>query len=260
MLPALPSVNFSSIFSSGMPCSPSSILFKSQTARVSMFRNLTSFMAGRFFLRPELLRNLANWRITSLPTIPVPMTATATVSSESVKPSCAARKARARSVRSTTAEILRSEEPCAIATMFTFALPRALKKRPEIPAQFFIPSPMTAIMLSPFLMIALVSLFRAISSSKALWTACKASSPSFSATATEIECSEEPCEVSITLTPAFDRASIKRFATPCVPKKDAPEIVTRLIFSMDVMALTGISASMGSSTWSSHLKKSSPRP
>mmetsp|Transcript_3956 Transcript_3956/g.10683 ORF Transcript_3956/g.10683 Transcript_3956/m.10683 type:complete len:211 (+) Transcript_3956:917-1549(+) len=146
-------------FSRGRPCSARTILPTSQIARTSMLSLLTSCIAGSPMSRPaapvlldsgvpRLPWNLASWRSNSVPTFPVPMMPTAMVVSDSVKPSWAARSARPSSSRSTTAEMLRSEEPCAMAMTFTLARPRALKKLPPTPVRFFMPSPMTARMLT----------------------------------------------------------------------------------------------------------------
>ena len=59
--------------------------------------------------------------------------------------------------------------------------------------------------------------FLAISSWKPTSTAARAREPSVSATATEIECSEDPCEVRITFTPTLASASMNLSATPWVP-------------------------------------------
>mmetsp|Transcript_17290 Transcript_17290/g.51885 ORF Transcript_17290/g.51885 Transcript_17290/m.51885 type:complete len:346 (-) Transcript_17290:1232-2269(-) len=245
----------------GRPWSAMIILFVSKIARTSMLSLFTSAIAGSAVLRSMRLPwNLASWRISSEPTFPVPMMPTAMVVSESVKPSWAARRARPSSSRSTTAEMLRSEEPCAMAMTFTLARPRALKKLPATPPRFFMPSPMTARMLTLSRLVTRISESRLSSTPKACSTPARALSAWLSSTATVIECSEEPCDVRMTFTPALPRASIILRATPGVPRKDAPASVTSATFSMEVMAVTGICGLTSSGAWSSQRNCSSPRP
>mmetsp|Transcript_44227 Transcript_44227/g.59960 ORF Transcript_44227/g.59960 Transcript_44227/m.59960 type:complete len:263 (-) Transcript_44227:45-833(-) len=225
-----------------------------------MFSLWMSAIAGSWPSRLALPWNLASWRTSSEPTAPLPMMPTASVMSESVKPSWAARRARESSSRSTTAEILRSDEPCAIAMMLTWARPRDWKNLPQTPVRFFMPSPMTARMLTFLRAVTRISESRESSIAKACFTDSSAPCASFSSTATVIECSDEPWEVRMTFTLALPRASIIRRATPGVPRKDAPASVTSATFSMEVMAVTGIRESGSSSAWSSHLSHSSPRP
>mmetsp|Transcript_71675 Transcript_71675/g.213935 ORF Transcript_71675/g.213935 Transcript_71675/m.213935 type:complete len:322 (-) Transcript_71675:1041-2006(-) len=247
------------IASKGTPLSERSMLLTSQMARTSMCSRFTSAMAGSFVLRSPESWKFRIWRISSVPTFPLPMMPTAIVMSESVKPSCAARSALDRSSWGTTAEMLRSEEPWAMAITLTFALPMELKKRPLMPGRHFMPSPMTARMLVPPREVTRHSWLFAMSSAKACSTARTATFRSFSSTAVVMECSEDPCEARITLTPALPRASIIFLATPGVPRNEAPAMVTSAIFSMEVMAFTGKSSS-SSSSWSGHRRNSSPRP
>mmetsp|Transcript_103270 Transcript_103270/g.301264 ORF Transcript_103270/g.301264 Transcript_103270/m.301264 type:complete len:328 (+) Transcript_103270:921-1904(+) len=244
----------------GTPLSERSILLTSQMARTSMCSRLTSDMAGSLGLRSPALWNCANWRRSSVPTLPLPMIPTATVMSESVKPACAERSARERSAWGTTAEMLRSEEPWAMAMMLTLALPKELKNWPLMPVRLFMPSPTTATILQPARELTRHSWLLASSSAKACSTLCIATPRSFSSTATVMECSEEPWEARMTFTPVLPRASIIFLATPGVPRKDAPEMVRRATFSMDVIAFTGNTSSSSSSSWSGHRSQSSPRP
>mmetsp|Transcript_40646 Transcript_40646/g.116050 ORF Transcript_40646/g.116050 Transcript_40646/m.116050 type:complete len:360 (+) Transcript_40646:959-2038(+) len=250
----------SQMTSSGRPRSASSIIRSSQMARTSMFRRFESTRAGRFRLRSPLFVKLEIWRISSVPTWPEPMMPMAIVMSESVKPAWDARSARERSSRDTTAEMLRSEEPCAMATMLTFARPSELKKRPLMPVRRFMFSPMTARMLTPPREAARISSSCESSRAKACRTEARAGCSSRSSTATVMECSEEPWDVRITLTPALHSASIILRPTPGVPRKDAPLSVTSATFSMEVMAFTGKSSSSSSSVWSGQRSQSSPRP
>mmetsp|Transcript_90225 Transcript_90225/g.291977 ORF Transcript_90225/g.291977 Transcript_90225/m.291977 type:complete len:319 (+) Transcript_90225:867-1823(+) len=245
--------------SRGNPRSASTIFFSSQKARTSMFRPLISLRAGRSTLRFTFFWKSLSCFSSSVPTLPLPMMPTATVMSESVKPAWAARRARERSSRATTVEMLRSEEPCAMAMTFTLALPRELRKRPPMPGRLFMPSPMTARMLTPGLEVTRISESRASSRAKACSTLSTAGCMSRSSTATVMECSEEPWEVRMTFTPQVQRASIMRRATPGVPRKLAPARVTSATFSMEVSAFTGKSPS-SSSSWSGQRKQSSPRP
>mmetsp|Transcript_117876 Transcript_117876/g.328343 ORF Transcript_117876/g.328343 Transcript_117876/m.328343 type:complete len:357 (+) Transcript_117876:884-1954(+) len=250
----------SQMTSRGAPRSAKSMRFISQTARTSMFKRFTSIMAGMLRLRlPERL-NWASCCMSCVPTLPLPMIPTAIVMSESVKPAWAARSPRDRSSREMTADMLRSDEPCAMAITLTWALPNELKKRPPMPGLLFMPSPMTAMMLTWLFVNTRISGSLANSNAKACLMLLRAGASSFSSTATVIECSEEPWEVRITLTPAVPRASIILLATPGVPRKEAPARVTRHTFSMDVIAFTGKFSSSSSSSWSGHRRKSSPRP
>mmetsp|Transcript_40584 Transcript_40584/g.122585 ORF Transcript_40584/g.122585 Transcript_40584/m.122585 type:complete len:300 (-) Transcript_40584:1120-2019(-) len=249
--------------SGGTPCSANNILPLLAKARTSMCKWFTSFIARKFLPRPDESSKLAicfnKCAITRL--FPGhPMIPTATVVSESVKPACAARRARERSSRGTTAEMFRSEEPCAMAMTFTCARPSALKKRPLMFGRFFMPSPMAARMLQPGTVVTRISESVLSSTAKACSTLAAATGASPSSTATVIECSDEPWDVKITLTPVLARASIILRATPWVPRKDAPESVTNATFSIDVMALTGGLSSLSSSSWSSQRSQSSPRP
>mmetsp|Transcript_37596 Transcript_37596/g.82497 ORF Transcript_37596/g.82497 Transcript_37596/m.82497 type:complete len:314 (-) Transcript_37596:1338-2279(-) len=245
----------------GSPLSARIILLISEIARTWISRRLTSAIAGVDQTRSSEFWNEASCLISSVPTMPVPMMPTEMDMSERVKPACAAERARERSTRGTTAEMLRSEEPWAIAMMLTLARPRALKKRPLMLGRFRMPSPITATMLTLRIKDTFVSSFRAISNSNACRTPSSALSSSRSSTATVMECSEEPWEVRITFTPTFPSASIIRFATPGVPRKDAPERVTSPIFSIDVMPFTGMPPSSSLSvSWSAHCVCSEPRP
>mmetsp|Transcript_87832 Transcript_87832/g.273002 ORF Transcript_87832/g.273002 Transcript_87832/m.273002 type:complete len:320 (-) Transcript_87832:184-1143(-) len=246
--------------SSGTPLSARTMLLASQMQRTSMCSPLTSAKHGSFLLpAPELL-NCSIVRRSSVPTFPVPMMPTAMVMSESVKPAWAARRPRERSSWGMTAEMLRSEDPWAMAITLTFDLPMALKKRALMPGRHFMPSPITAMMLVPVREFTRHSWLLASSSAKACSTLFTAMDVSFSSTATVMECSEEPCEARITFTPELPSASIIFLATPGVPRKDAPATVTRPTFSMDVMAFTGKVSSSSSSPWSGHRSHSSPRP
>mmetsp|Transcript_122107 Transcript_122107/g.352980 ORF Transcript_122107/g.352980 Transcript_122107/m.352980 type:complete len:273 (+) Transcript_122107:943-1761(+) len=232
-------------FPNGTPCSASNILCSSHTARSSMRKRVTAAMAGTLLSRLPAA-NCESCFMSCVPTRPLPTMPTAMVMSESVNPACAARSALDKSSRGTTAEMLRSEEPCAMPMTFTDARPRALKKRPLMFGRFFMPSPMTAKMLQPLRCVIRISGSFASSSANISFTPASAASPWPSSTATVMECSEDPCDVRMTLTPLWAKASIIRLATPCVPKNDAPESVTTETFSMEVIAFTGRSLSVTS--------------
>mmetsp|Transcript_17866 Transcript_17866/g.37924 ORF Transcript_17866/g.37924 Transcript_17866/m.37924 type:complete len:233 (+) Transcript_17866:1221-1919(+) len=231
-------------------------------ARTSIVSPFNSFMAGKLFELPfSALLNLFSCFNNAAPTWLLPRMPTAMVMSERVKPSCAARSARDRSARGTTAEMFRSDAPWAMATTLTFALPKAVKKAPLMPGVSFMPSPMTARMLISLRDVARISSSLANSMAKASLTLLRPGISSFSSTATVMECSEEPWEVRITFTPARPRASIILRATPGVPRKEAPDKVTSATFSMDVMAFTGmLPSSSTKSSWSGQRSRASPRP
>ncbi len=117
----------------------------------------------------------------------------------------------------TTAEIERSEEPCAIATILMFAWARAEKKRAAIPLACFMPSPTTEIMdKSRITSIGSRSLaFNSCSNSFS--NACFATSTDLAGTQKLILYSEEDCVIKITETPAFDMAEKTRDAIPTIP-------------------------------------------
>mmetsp|Transcript_16106 Transcript_16106/g.31520 ORF Transcript_16106/g.31520 Transcript_16106/m.31520 type:complete len:294 (+) Transcript_16106:1073-1954(+) len=227
----------------GMPFSDKSIVLLSQTARSSTCSRRAACDAGELFFILSPLLKFPSCFMSSHPTAPVPMIPTANVMSDSVNEEWVARSARESSSRATTTEMLRSELPCAMAITLTFARPSAFRKRPEMPGWHFMPSPITAIMAAPPCEFTVISSCVASSGANAFCTLETALSSSCSSTATVMECSDEPWDIKITFTPTFPRASIILLATPGVPKKEAPEIVTKATLSIEVMAFTGKSLS-----------------
>ena len=87
----------------------------------------------------------------SVPTSPVaPSTAIEICVDESARAACAARSAFEQSSASTTSEICRSDEPCAIARMLTPAVVIALVKVAPVPRRKAMPSPTMATIEWPY--------------------------------------------------------------------------------------------------------------
>ena len=88
------------------------------------------------------------------------------------------------------------------------ARPSALKTRPLIPCRLFMPSPITAMMLTSVREVTRTSSSRSSSSAEAASPAYFAGMWSRSSTATVRECPAEPWEVRMTFTPVLHGASI----------------------------------------------------
>ena len=113
-----------------------------------------------------------------------------------------------------TAEMLRSDDPCAIARMLTPAAasaPKTLAAMPGVPAM---PSPTTDRMLQPPTRSTFWIWPCRSSVSNACRTVRSVSAASASGTAKQIECSELPCEIRITETPSSRSAPNSRSAVP----------------------------------------------
>ena len=145
---------------------------------------------------------------------------------------CTARKARTLSLDWTTADILRSEHPCAMAMILILASPNAEKNRPAHPVVDDMPSPTAAMMehgaFTSTLEIRCCSSSIRNSSSMTILAACACGA----VVAKVMECSEEACDISTTLTPTRSKVPNKRFATPGTPIKPEPSTLTMAILSI----------------------------
>ncbi len=120
-------------------------------ARPSSSNNIfLLFATATMFISNKLsFASLLNWSLTisisEFPINPVPTKNTFNnLRSDRKNASCNAFNAFETSTWGITAEMLRSEDPCAIATTFTPFLPSALNMRPLVPGLCFMPSPTTA--------------------------------------------------------------------------------------------------------------------
>mmetsp|Transcript_4577 Transcript_4577/g.9638 ORF Transcript_4577/g.9638 Transcript_4577/m.9638 type:complete len:292 (+) Transcript_4577:1042-1917(+) len=170
----------------------------------------------------------------------LPRMATLAVVSDSVKAICAARRARDVSLESTTTATWSSEDPCAMSRMLTLACERELMNVEDTPEVAAIPSPTIATMAMPGTTERELMVERDSSSSKASSRADKASSPSFSGTATVMEAPLLACVMMSTLMLASAMAPMNRAAT-VAPPMEAPSSVTSAVLSTEVMPLMGTS-------------------
>ena len=119
------------------------------------------------------------------------------------------------SFASITAEMLRSDAPCAIARTLMPRQPRVPKNRPALPGM-----PCHVVADDGEDAAALRDLdplhlaLRASSAANARSTTSRTCSADCSRTAKQIECSELPCEISMTEMPASRRAPNSRSAVP----------------------------------------------
>ena len=141
-----------------------------------------------------------------------------------------------------TAEMLRSDEPCAMARTLMPALPSAPKNVAATPAVCAMSSPTAARMLHEATRSTRWMCPSRISGSKARRDVVRASSACASGTAKQMECSELACEMSTTLTPTSRSAPKSRCATPGTPIIPVPSTLTRAMPSMVENPLTALAA------------------
>ncbi len=142
------------------------------------------------------------------------------------------------SLASMTAEMLRSEAPCAIARTLMPALPSVPKNRPALPGMPAMSSPTTAMIAQPFVTPTRCTCPSLSSTANARSTTVRTWSAASSRTAKQIECSELPCEISMTDTPASRSAPNSRSAVPGTPIMPAPSRFTSATLSTPLMPLT----------------------
>ncbi len=142
-----------------------------------------------------------------------------------------------------TAEIFLSEEPCAMARIFTPFLPSAPNILPLIPVWFFILSPTIAMIDKFFSNNSGCRRPIFISYSNALSTASFACTENASSIPTQIECSDEACVIKITLIDAFANASKRRLEKPGMPTIPLPSRLINTSLPILEMPLIGASFS-----------------
>ena len=137
-----------------------------------------------------------------------------------------------------TTEMLRSDDPCAIARTFTPAPARAANTLAAIPGVPAMPSPTTDRMLHARSTSTFWICPSRSSAANARRTVRSVRSASSSSTEKQIECSELPCEIRITEMPSSRSAPNSRWAVPGTPIIPAPSTLTSATLSMLVMPLT----------------------
>ena len=130
-----------------------------------------------------------------------------------------------------TAEILRSDAPCAMALILTLFFPKVLNILPLNPWWLFMLSPTRAIIAKSRSAITGFILPKEISYSKASFTICTALSESLSAIPTHIECSDDACVINTTLILDCDNTSKKRLDIPGIPTIPDPSKESNAMFS-----------------------------
>ena len=131
-----------------------------------------------------------------------------------------------------TAEIFLSEEPCAIALTFTPLRPRLPNILPLIPGWLFMLSPTSARIASSFSTIIGSTFFVSISYANISSIAFFASSAFAASIPTQIECSDEPCVIKITLICLVANASNNLFEKPGIPTMPLPSRLSKAILLM----------------------------
>ncbi|MNI51602.1 hypothetical protein D3C73_1063360 [compost metagenome] len=184
-------------------------------------------------------RAASNWSSSAAPTLPGPITPTANVCGDSQNPACAARSARVASALATATEMLRSDDPCAIARMFTCARPSDSNSRAATPGWPAMPSPTAASTLTPSLTCTRCTWPAASSCENACTTASRPRAASPARTTQQIECSEEPCEIITTETCAWRSAANTRSAVPGTPIRPVPSRFSRARSALSVSPFTG---------------------
>mmetsp|Transcript_39217 Transcript_39217/g.94378 ORF Transcript_39217/g.94378 Transcript_39217/m.94378 type:complete len:292 (+) Transcript_39217:1359-2234(+) len=177
------------------------------------------------------------------PTFPVPPSiATLSCVWESVNAMCAALSARLAWLASTTTATCRSEDPCAMTRMFTFALASELMKLADTPDCIAMPSPTMATIAMGLSVSEMEFTFDLeISSSNVDRSAPRAAPPWFSGTTTVMLDSELAWVTISTSMSASAMDPMNRSATSAPPITLAPSSVRRDTASTDVMPLMGIS-------------------
>ena len=139
-----------------------------------------------------------------------------------------------------TAEIFLSDEPCAMARIFTPFRPSAPNILPLTPVWFFILSPTMAMMDKCFSSTNGCNCPIFISYSKALSTASFAFIEKASSIPTQIECSDDACVINITLIDAFASASKSLLEKPGIPTMPLPSKLTNTKLLMLDMPLIAV--------------------
>ena len=138
----------------------------------------------------------------------------------------------------TTAEIERSEEPCAIATKLIFACAKAEKKRAAIPLACFIPSPTTEMIERSFATSIGSKSWAFNSAANSCSKIAFAASADLTGTQKLMLYSEDDCVIKITEIPAFDIAENTRAAIPTIPCIPGPETLNIATLSRLVIPFT----------------------
>ena len=141
--------------------------------------------------------------------------------------------------RGITAEMLSSEDPCAMATMLTPLRPREWKTFPAIPGVCFIREPTTAMMERSFSIAGGSIAPSAISRSNSSLIAVAAIIASLGTTAKQIENSLEAWVMSITLTRFRARQPKRREENPVTPTMPEPWTRRREMSLMELTPRTG---------------------
>ena len=137
-----------------------------------------------------------------------------------------------------THEMLRSDAPWAIALMLMLLRPSAPNTSPATPGRPFIPSPTTARIICPgFSSIAVRRLWNSKRNSS--WIACTAAAASAVCTAKQIVCSDDACEIRMTLTWRAASARNSRSAIPGTPTIVNPRIVSSVRSPTELIPFAG---------------------
>ncbi len=158
---------------------------------------------------------------------------------ERKKASWMALRALASSFESTTAEMLSSLEPWAIAEMLTPLRPREWNTRPEMPGVFFMRSPTTAMMALSSSMMGGPMRPSASSAANSSPMAATTASLSPGETAKQIDLSLEAWEMRMMFTRLRARQPKSRIAMPVTPTMPGPCTRTRAVAEMEEMPRTG---------------------
>ena len=140
-----------------------------------------------------------------------------------------------------TAEMFRSDDPCAIARTLTPALPSAWKNLPAIPVRSIIPSPTMARMQQSLTTSTVCMAPRRISASNASSIVFFAKEACRAGTAKQIECSELACEIITTETSTACSAPKSLCETPGTPVMPVPSTLIKVISSTVANPLIGAS-------------------
>ena len=140
-----------------------------------------------------------------------------------------------------TAEIFRSDDPCAIARTLMPALLSAPKQLPAIPSRSIMPSPTIAMMQQPSVRSTVCTSPRCISRANVCSTVCFASAACERGTAKQIECSELACEIMTTETSTACSAPKSLWATPGIPIIPVPSTLIKTISSTAAKPFIGAS-------------------
>ena len=138
-----------------------------------------------------------------------------------------------------TTEMLRSEEPCAMARTLTPARASAPKKLAAIPGVPAIPSPTTARIVQSWVIVGGWICPYRVSDSNASSIARLATWTSDWSVAKQIECSELPWEIMTTETSASRRARKRRSEIPGTPIIAVPSRLIRAISPIEANPFTG---------------------